>query len=416
MPKEKNINQTIDPLEMDQRAAFLADMIRSVSDLSFWILDSEKNLINDPGKRQSYDVMEASGCLDYLYRYAESESDPMIVNDALAQNWLAVPYRTETMLQRIYILGPVFRSEVKLDLDYISSIIETYPQIRSVVKSRSGLLKELEQVPVVSQVILFNYILMLCYCVTGEKKNAWDVRHYSGFSSAASMQEKAAPARDRSPVYKSEKNMLRMVREGDLSYMDTLNELALMSSGPAVSGKTPGRQERDSVIVFITLCTRAAMEGGLSPNIAYELGDSYIQAVEDAKSTLEIGDISAHMYDDFVHRVHDLNIRPDLSPAIQRACDYIDTHPEEELSIEMLAEMAGYTDYYFSRKFKDEVHTPPVRYINQARINRAKSLLSSSDLEISEIAERLHFATRSHFGEMFKKMTGMTPKEYREGK
>ncbi len=94
--------------------------------------------------------------------------------------------------------------------------------------------------------------------------------------------------------------------------------------------------------------------------------------------------------------------------------DYIDSYPQEDLSIHFLAEMTGYTDYYFTRKFKDEVHIPPVRYINNARINKAKSLLSSTDMSLAEITELLHFSSRSHFGEMFRKMTGMTPKEYRD--
>jgi len=54
-----------------------------------------------------------------------------------------------------------------------------------------------------------------------------------------------------------------------------------------------------SVTVFISLVTRAAIEGGLSPDEAYLLGDEYIQNLHDALTMEEIGRITLSMYDDF---------------------------------------------------------------------------------------------------------------------
>ena len=58
-------------------------------------------------------------------------------------------------------------------------------------------------------------------------------------------------------------------------------------------------------MVFTSLVTRAAMEGGLSPEIAYPVGDAYIQAAEDCRDSAELAVLANAMYHDFIYRVHE---------------------------------------------------------------------------------------------------------------
>ena len=53
-------------------------------------------------------------------------------------------------------------------------------------------------------------------------------------------------------------------------------------------------------------------------------------------------------------------------------------------------------------------------YINRMLLMEASWLLQSTDLNIAEIAERLHFADQSSFGKFFHRMKGVSPKEYRK--
>lgn len=53
-------------------------------------------------------------------------------------------------------------------------------------------------------------------------------------------------------------------------------------------------------------------------------------------------------------------------------------------------------------------------YICQARMREAKRLLGATNLSVQEIADRLHFCSRSYISKQFKKETGMLPMEYRE--
>lgn len=58
--------------------------------------------------------------------------------------------------------------------------------------------------------------------------------------------------------------------------------------------------------------------------------------------------------------------------------------------------------------------TPLTHYINIAKVERAKLLLTITDDSIQEIADRLHFCSRSYFSEAFRKITGTSPAKYRK--
>ncbi len=71
---------------------------------------------------------------------------------------------------------------------------------------------------------------------------------------------------------------------------------------------------------------------------------------------------------------------------------------------------------YLSRKFKLEVGKSIGDYINDIRIEKAKMLLETTTLSISEIARRLQYCSGTYFGTIFRRLTGKLPSEYREMK
>ena len=68
---------------------------------------------------------------------------------------------------------------------------------------------------------------------------------------------------------------------------------------------------------------------------------------------------------------------------------------------------------YLSTKFKKETGMTLSQYIQEQKIEKAKSLLKTTDRSILEIATYLGFSSQGYFQNVFKKLTGMTPKEYR---
>ncbi|KAB8321026.1 AraC family transcriptional regulator [Tolypothrix campylonemoides VB511288] len=98
---------------------------------------------------------------------------------------------------------------------------------------------------------------------------------------------------------------------------------------------------------------------------------------------------------------------------LQQAIDYIHTHLDQDLSLAQIAEMINISPTYFASLFKRATGISPHQYVIQQRVERAKMMLSKTDLTIADIALQVGFSSQSHLTQQFKRLTGMTPKQVR---
>ncbi len=105
-----------------------------------------------------------------------------------------------------------------------------------------------------------------------------------------------------------------------------------------------------------------------------------------------------------------------VSKEISSALQYIHTHVEEEISLEELAAISGLSLSRFKSRFRQEVQSTPREYINVKKIQRAKELLTGTEIAVTEMAFMLSFSSSSYFSAMFRKLVGCTPTAYRQRK
>ncbi|PSB59370.1 helix-turn-helix transcriptional regulator [Chamaesiphon polymorphus] len=86
---------------------------------------------------------------------------------------------------------------------------------------------------------------------------------------------------------------------------------------------------------------------------------------------------------------------------------------ERELSLTELAKVINLSPTYFASTFKQATGISPHQYVIQQRVERAKSMLSKTDLTIADIALQVGFSSQSHLTQQFKRLTGITPKQIR---
>ncbi|NJL38587.1 MAG: helix-turn-helix transcriptional regulator [Leptolyngbyaceae cyanobacterium SM1_4_3] len=98
---------------------------------------------------------------------------------------------------------------------------------------------------------------------------------------------------------------------------------------------------------------------------------------------------------------------------LQQAIDYIHTHLNRDLSLAELASVINISPTYFASLFKQAIGISPHQYVIQQRVERAKLMLSKTDLAIADIATQVGFSSQSHLTQQFKKVTGLTPKQVR---
>ena len=102
--------------------------------------------------------------------------------------------------------------------------------------------------------------------------------------------------------------------------------------------------------------------------------------------------------------------RGGLAPArANRVCEYIDSHLQENLALEVLAKIAQLSVHHFARAFRQTLGIPPHNYIVQRRIEHAQQLLRNTDLPLSEIAIVAGFTDQSHLARHFRTITGVSP-------
>jgi len=108
------------------------------------------------------------------------------------------------------------------------------------------------------------------------------------------------------------------------------------------------------------------------------------------------------------------NVNGFTSKELEKALYYIDRNMSENYKIEKLADEFGISKFNFIKRFKSSTNVTPHQFIIKKKLDRSKNLLKENSLTLSDITYMLNFSDQSHFSNSFKKMYGMTPREFRK--
>lgn len=104
-----------------------------------------------------------------------------------------------------------------------------------------------------------------------------------------------------------------------------------------------------------------------------------------------------------------------LTPPIIDALYYIENHYSENISLDIVADIAGFSSGHFSRVFQSQLGKSYSEYVVAVRLKHVKELLLTTNKSITEIALDTGYSHASNLTEQFKKKIGMTPLSYRKG-
>ena len=378
-------------MDVFQNMELFSELIQCGGNIYTWCYNADGSLLqsNCPEAGFLSGAFDLFGCKKKMLDYGSRHTTPVTLGTAIGMTWAAAFEKDGSALKRAWVIGPVFYQDVSLR--GIEQGLQYYNRLETSVAWTMQLYEALKTVPVLQCTVLHRYALMMHYCLTGNHLTISDINSED-----------------------LTQGLLQMVRTGDLNYKQALSASMGISTGVPVRSDDALRQSKTSIIVFTSLVCRAAIEGGLSPEEAYALGDSYIQSAENAKTLDDLAPLGLMMYDDFVRRVHKCRTNPYLSQQVQKCVDYIEMNLDKKIRAADIAALVGYTEYYLTHKFKEETGLSVTDYIKFAKIERAKVLLKSTDQTVQDIAAALSFSTRNYFSRIFQEVTGQTPMEYRE--
>jgi AraC family transcriptional regulator len=99
---------------------------------------------------------------------------------------------------------------------------------------------------------------------------------------------------------------------------------------------------------------------------------------------------------------------------LRAVIEYIEEHLDAGPSLEQMAAIAHISPYHFARQFKTATGLPPHQYVIARRIERAKHLLQEGvDFSLAEVAVHAGFSDQSQFCQHFKRLVGVTPRQFR---
>lgn len=214
------------------------------------------------------------------------------------------------------------------------------------------------------------------------------------------------------PSYRVEQKLLNAIKLGNEA--EAIQAITDINSRErAKLSHNSLRSLKNSVICSCTLFTRAAIEGGLDAESAYNMSDVLIQEIEQLDDLKAVEEFEVSMVYTFIQSLKD-NMTPHYSAIIKNTISYIHEHILEDLTLDIIAEQLFINPSYLSSTFKKKTGTTLMSYINQKKIEESKYFLLHSELSISDISALFHFCNQSYYTSLFKRATGLTPRQFRE--
>ncbi len=207
-----------------------------------------------------------------------------------------------------------------------------------------------------------------------------------------------------------EKNCSTAVKNGDIEFLNDLQEKRFFSEPGHYEVGNGLRKEKNLTLVMNTLSSRAAEEGGVSVVYIRSLCADFAAKIERAKDIVELYQLRREIPQIYCRKVRENRLN--RYGTIVRSCiSYIETHLSEEIRLNQLAEFSSVSYEYLSRLIKKECGCSFASLLNEIRIRRAQSYLRTG-LPVAAAAERTGYKSTAHFCHVFKNMTGMTTTEW----
>lgn len=210
--------------------------------------------------------------------------------------------------------------------------------------------------------------------------------------------------------YEKEKELIAKVKTGNLPDANAiLNDLlgyVLFSQGNSLE------TVKARAIELCSLLSRTAIEGGAPTDSVLKLNNQFLVNLQQVKDIDMLCYKLQEIVENFSRSMFQHSSGKN-SEVIRSAMSYISEHFHTNLTLKAVSDHVHLHPSYFSALFKQSTGSSFKEYLNMVRIEESKRLLANTDFSIIDIAVAVGFEDQSYFSKVFRKYTGMTPKQFR---
>lgn len=219
-----------------------------------------------------------------------------------------------------------------------------------------------------------------------------------------------AQVNSRTYPYEKEKKLITKLKTGDTEAAKALlNDLlgyVFFAEGSNLE------IVKSRALELSSLLSRAAIEGGATSDSVLKINNQFVLSLQSITDLDELCYSLQETIDVFTDCM--FNYIPTKGNEItKKAIRYISQNFAQNLTLSMVADHVHLNPAYFSTLFKQSTGSSFKEYLNMVRIEESKRLLSNTDYSIIDISLATGFEDQSYFSKVFKKYTGLTPKQYR---
>ena len=209
-----------------------------------------------------------------------------------------------------------------------------------------------------------------------------------------------------------EETLLSIVRNGDVETANSI-DFQQLSSQHLIYRNNSFTNMKTNLMIFDALCNREAVKSGIDQVLAYKISNNLKFQINKISLSSEIRNVAHKILLTYAKAVKEYTLG-NYSSNIKKIILYIRKNLTNRISLDDIAKELFITKEHLSRLFKKEMGITISEYIINTKINEAKNLLKQTDYNILDIAVLLNFANSSHFSNSFKKVTGLSPSDYRK--